>query len=78
MAIADILEAVVIFDHAAVVENVKAAIESEISIDDILNRGLIDAMDIVGEKFSSGELFLHGTIHKRLRSPVKQLSVSYS
>ena len=58
MAIADILEAVVIFDHAAVVENVKAAIESEISIDDILNRGLIDAMDIVGEKFSSGEIFV--------------------
>ena len=58
MAIEDVLEAVVIFDHAAVVENVKAAIESEIPIDDILNRGLIDAMDIVGEKFSSGEIFV--------------------
>ena len=58
MAVTDILEAVVVFDREAVVENVKAAIDSGISIDDILNKGLIDAMDVVGEKFSSGEVFV--------------------
>ncbi len=58
MAIADILKAVVEFDKATVVKNVKNAINSDIPIDDILNKGLIEAMDIVGEKFSSGEVFV--------------------
>jgi len=58
MAVTDILDAVVIFDRAAVVENVKAAIKTGLSIDDILNKGLIKAMDVVGEKFSSGEVFV--------------------
>lgn len=58
MSVIDILEAVVVFNKVAVVENVKAAIDSGISIDDILNKGLIDAMDVVGEKFSSGEIFV--------------------
>jgi len=58
MAIIDILNAVVEFDKNVVVENVKIAIDSEIPIDDILNKGLIGAMDVVGEKFSSGEIFV--------------------
>jgi len=58
MAITDILNAVVEFDKVAVVENVQNAIISGISIDDILNKGLIQAMDVVGEKFSSGEVFV--------------------
>jgi len=58
MAIIDILNAVVEFDKNVVVENVKNAIDSKISIDDILNKGLIGAMDVVGEKFSSGEIFV--------------------
>jgi len=58
MAVTDILNSVVVFDKTAVVENVKAAINSGIPIDDILNKGLIDAMDVVGEKFSSGEIFV--------------------
>ncbi len=58
MSVTDILEAVVVFNKVAVVENVKTAIDSGISIDDILNKGLIDAMDVVGEKFSNGEIFV--------------------
>ena len=58
MAITDILNAVVTFDKVAVVENVKTAINSGISIDEILNKGLIEAMDVVGEKFSIGEIFV--------------------
>ncbi len=58
MALTDILNSVIVFDKKAVVENVKAAISSGIPIDDILNKGLIAAMDVVGEKFSSGEIFV--------------------
>ena len=58
MTIQDILNSVVEFNKAAVVENVKAAINYGIPIDEILNKGLIAAMDVVGEKFSSGEIFV--------------------
>ena len=58
MAITDILNAVVAFDRQAVVENVKASINSGVPIDDILNKGLIEAMDVIGAKFSSGEVFV--------------------
>lgn len=58
MAIIDILNSVVVFDKNKVVENVKTTIDSGIPIDDILNQGLIGAMDVVGEKFSSGEIFV--------------------
>ena len=58
MTITDILNSVVVFNKAAVVENVKAAIKDGIAVDDILNQGLINAMDVVGEKFSSGEVFV--------------------
>jgi len=58
MTVTDILNSVVVFNKEDVVGNVKAAINSGISIDDILNKGLIKAMDVVGEKFSSGEIFV--------------------
>jgi len=58
MTIIDILNSVVVFDKKAVVENVTAAVKSEVSIDEILNKGLIGAMDEVGEKFSNGEFFV--------------------
>jgi len=58
MTVTDILNSVVVFDKEAVVENVKTAINNGISIDDILNKGLIKAMDVVGVKFSSGEIFV--------------------
>ena len=58
MAISDILNAVVELDRVAVVENVKAAIIDGVPFDDILNKGLIASMDVVGEGFSNGEIFV--------------------
>ena len=58
MIITNILNSVVEFNKAAVVEHVTTAINNKISIDDILNKGLIAAMDVVGEKFTSGEIFV--------------------
>jgi 5-methyltetrahydrofolate--homocysteine methyltransferase len=58
MTVTDVLNSVVVFDKIAVVENVRTAINSGISIDDILNKGLIEAMDVVGKKFSNGEFFV--------------------
>jgi 5-methyltetrahydrofolate--homocysteine methyltransferase len=58
MAISDIVNAIVSLKKDEVVENVVAQIEAGTHVDDILNKGLIGAMDVVGEKFSSGELFV--------------------
>ncbi len=58
MAVRDIAEAVVVMDKVKVVELVNAEIAAKTEIDTILNAGLIDAMDIVGKKFSNGELFV--------------------
>ncbi|MBW2682724.1 MAG: corrinoid protein [Deltaproteobacteria bacterium] len=58
MAVKDIAEAVAVFDRVKVVELVEAEIAAKTEIDEILNAGLIDAMDIVGKRFSSGELFV--------------------
>ena len=58
MTVTDILHSVVVFNKEEVVKNVKTAINSGISIDDILNKGLIEAMDVVGEKFSGGEIYV--------------------
>lgn len=41
-----------------VVEITQEAIESNINPEKVLNQGLIAAMDIVGEKFSAGELYV--------------------
>ncbi|MBW2659940.1 MAG: corrinoid protein [Deltaproteobacteria bacterium] len=58
MAVKDIAEAVVVMDEAKVVDLVKAEIAAKTDVDEILNAGLIDAMDIVGQKFSDGSLFV--------------------
>ena len=58
MAVKDIAEAVVEMDKVKVVELVNAEIAAKTEIDEILNTGLIDAMDVVGKKFSEGELFV--------------------
>lgn len=58
MAVKDIAEAVVVMDRVKVVELVNAEIAAKTEIDEILNAGLIDAMDIVGQRFSSGELYV--------------------
>jgi len=58
MAVKDIFEAVLAFNKAAVVDGVKAELKAGNEIDEILNQGLIGAMDEVGKKFSDGELFV--------------------
>ena len=58
MAVKDIAEAVLAFNETGVVDLVKAEIAAETGVDEILNTGLIGAMDIVGKKFSGGELFV--------------------
>ena len=58
MAVKDIAEEVLAFNETGVVDLVKAEIAAETGIDEILNTGLIGAMDIVGKKFSDGELFV--------------------
>ena len=58
MAVKDIFEAVLAFNKAAVADGVKAELKAGNKIDEILNQGLIGAMDEVGKKFSDGELFV--------------------
>lgn len=52
------IQALVACDAAKVMEMVKSAIEADVPADDILNKGLIAGMDIVGEKMESGEMFI--------------------
>ena len=58
MTIQDIFNAVLAYDEASVKAKTQAEIDSGTNINDILNDGLINAMDKVGEMFSSGELFI--------------------
>ncbi len=58
MAVKDIVEAVLAFNAAEVVDLVKAEIAADTAVEEILNTGLIGAMDIVGKKFSDGDLFV--------------------
>ena len=58
MAIKDIFEAVLSFNDSGVEALVQAEINAGTSVDQILNNGLIAAMDEVGRRFSEGELFV--------------------
>ncbi len=58
MSLADIIDAVVSLKKDEVVENVMSEISKGTPVDDILDKGLIESMDVVGAKFSSGELFV--------------------
>jgi len=58
MATQDIFNAVMAFDEDKVKQLTKAEVAAGTEIGTILNQGLIGAMDTVGEKFSSGELFV--------------------
>jgi 5-methyltetrahydrofolate--homocysteine methyltransferase len=58
MAIKDIFEAVLTFNKAAAAEGVKAELEAGTDISMILDKGLIGALDVVGKKFSDGEMFV--------------------
>jgi 5-methyltetrahydrofolate--homocysteine methyltransferase len=58
MAIEDIFEAVLTFNKAAAAEGVKAELAAGTDISIILDQGLIGALDVVGKKFSEGEMFV--------------------
>ncbi len=45
-------------DKPGVQEKVQEAVSANIEVEDILRKGLIAGMDIVGEKFSNGEYFV--------------------
>ncbi|MBF0258593.1 MAG: corrinoid protein [Desulfamplus sp.] len=51
-------EALVSCDEAKVIQLVNAALADNIPAFDILNKGLIAGMDIVGEKMESGDMFI--------------------
>ncbi len=58
MAVTDILESVVALNRVKAVEEVTKTIDEGTAIEDILNKGLIQAMDVVGQKFTAGEVFV--------------------
>lgn len=54
----EIKEALVAVDADRLTERVRAGLDDGLAAKDILNRGLIEAMNIVGEKMESGDLFI--------------------
>jgi 5-methyltetrahydrofolate--homocysteine methyltransferase len=58
MAVKDIFDAVMAFDQGGVMSTVESEISSGTAVDEILNQGLIGAMDEVGKRFSDGDLFV--------------------
>jgi 5-methyltetrahydrofolate--homocysteine methyltransferase len=58
MSTQEIFQAVLALDEARVIELVAGEIAAGTAVDEILNHGLIAAMDEVGEKFSCGDFFI--------------------
>ncbi len=58
MSTQEIFDAVLAFDEATVKAKTQAELSAGTEIGAILNDGLISAMDEVGERFSTGELFV--------------------
>ncbi|MDW7650531.1 MAG: corrinoid protein [Bacillota bacterium] len=58
MSIQEIFDAVLEFEEDDVVALVKAEIEAGTDVSDILENGLIAAMDEVGKQFAAGELYV--------------------
>lgn len=58
MSIKNVFDAVLDLDEEVVVEAVKAEIEAGTNVNDVLEQGLIAAMDEVGKRFSEGDLFV--------------------
>jgi 5-methyltetrahydrofolate--homocysteine methyltransferase len=58
MAVKDIFQAVMAFNESGIGDLVKSEINAGTNIQAIVNDGLISAMDEVGDKFSTGELFV--------------------
>ena len=53
-----IKEAVISGKHAEIEDLVQAAIEYKADLDQIINDGMVAAMDIVGQKFAKNEIFI--------------------
>jgi len=58
MSIQEIYDAVLEYEEDDVAELVQAEVDAGTDIEKILNEGLISALDVVGEKFSDGTLFV--------------------
>jgi len=58
MAVQDIFNAILAYDEETVKTQTRAELESGTDIATILNEGLIAPMDVVGERFSAGDLFI--------------------
>lgn len=56
--LSEITESLVNMDGARTEELTKAAIGANISAEEILNKGLVAAMQVIGERFEKGEIFL--------------------
>ena len=57
-SVPEIFRAVVGFDPGSVIEHVDKAMEAKVPVEEILNDGLIAAMDEVGRRFTNGEVFV--------------------
>ena len=58
MSVAEIHDAVMVYDDEAVVDLVKAELDAGTDLHVILNDGMISALDEIGEQFSAGILFV--------------------
>lgn len=58
MSIKEIFQGVLSFDAAKVKELTQTELDAGTEINSILNDGLIGALDVVGKKFSDGEMFV--------------------
>jgi len=58
MAIEDIYNAVMEYDEDRVAELVQAEVDAGTDVQRILSEGMIAALDVIGEKFSEGTLFV--------------------
>ena len=58
MSIREIYDAVMEYEEEDVAELVQAGVDAGIDVEEILNDGLIKALDVIGEKFGAGTLFV--------------------
>lgn len=58
MSIQKIYEAVMEYEEEDVAELVQAEVDAGTDVEKILNEGLISALDVIGERFSAGTLFV--------------------
>jgi 5-methyltetrahydrofolate--homocysteine methyltransferase len=54
----EIKNAVIVGKHLDIEDLVKQAIQNEANLDDLVNKALIAAMDVVGDRFSKSEIFV--------------------